>query len=201
MIAPAVLVGLGLLVGQRETVGALFVVALFAAPVPTLLAGMLGAVIRRLRALSAQRRATRAAAAEVAVLADLVVLGLTAGYGFAGALAGAAAELESTLRTEVELVVRSAQFHGTAAVLEEASGHAMPLYRVAGRAVRTGASMLESVSAFAVDRRAADHAAALERVRKLPVKLLFPLALLVLPGFLLLLVAPALAGTFDRLRF
>ena len=44
--------------------------------------------------------------------------------------------------------------------------------------------------------RAADEAA---RLARLPVKLVFPLALLVLPGFVLMTVGPAVLGGLARL--
>jgi pilus assembly protein TadC len=43
------------------------------------------------------------------------------------------------------------------------------------------------------------RALGVEAARKLPVKLTIPLALLVLPGFLLLTAAPAAVGSIQRL--
>jgi hypothetical protein len=46
-------------------------------------------------------------------------------------------------------------------------------------------------SGFAAERRHAEQACNLERARRLPVRLLLPLALLILPGFMVLVVGPA----------
>jgi pilus assembly protein TadC len=43
-------------------------------------------------------------------------------------------------------------------------------------------------------------ASELEAVRKLPVTMLFPLTLLILPGFLLVAIAPAILDAFSRLE-
>jgi hypothetical protein len=43
--------------------------------------------------------------------------------------------------------------------------------------------------------------ARLEAVRRVPVLMLFPLTILILPGFLLLAIAPAIIDAFSRLDF
>lgn len=147
-----------------------------------------------------QRRLEREAAdADVSVLADLTVLGLRAGLPFASAVGVAADHVAPKLRIEVRGMLRVAAKEGLAASLETVDGRARRLYRLAGRAVVTGAPLAASIGALAEELRREDHAKRLIAARRLPVRLLFPLALLILPGFLLLLVGPTLLGAVERL--
>ncbi len=152
------------------------------------------------RRFAARRRARVAAAADVVLLAELVALGLSAGLTFAGALGAAACEVHPWLADEARLVLRRGSVLGLAPALDDASGLAGRLYRMAGRAVVTGAPLLPAVTAFVEESRHAEHAHHMAAARRLPVRLLVPLALLILPGFVLLTVGPALLSAVDRLR-
>ncbi len=132
------------------------------------------------------------------LLAELTALGLSAGHTFPLAVDAAALRVPA-LQNEVRALLRNARRVGLAAVLGDES--APGLFRIAARATVTGAPLLPAVLGHVDELRAADRQRRLERIRKLPVKLLFPLALLILPGFLVLLVSPALLGALDRLRF
>lgn len=68
------------------------------------------------------------------------------------------------------------------------------------RSESLGASLSEALSDLAEQVRAARRAAATERARKAPVKMLFPLVFLVLPAFLLLTVVPVLLTTVQSIR-
>lgn len=148
---------------------------------------------RRLR-----RRRQALIAEELPLLGDLVSLGLTGGMSMTSALAAAAPQLHSPLAAEIEAIVRRSRQHGAAMVLEGCSGAAHRLYQLAGRAVATGAPLAGAVDAFTDEVRAEQRSAAIDRAKRLPVLLMFPLALLILPGFVLLTVAPAVAGAFER---
>jgi hypothetical protein len=93
------------------------------------------------------------------------------------------------------------QMHiGGSVVLTAVDGTAAPLYRALGRAALSGAPLREAISRLA-EQLHRDRAGAREQaVRRLPIVMLFPLTLLILPGFVLLTVAPALLGTFGRLH-
>lgn len=145
-----------------------------------------------------RRRERALVAEELPLLGDLVALGLTGGMPLASALASAAPHLRSSLAGEVDSVVRLSRLHGAAIVLEGSGGNAHRLYQLAGRAVATGAPLAAAVDAFTDEIRAEERAAALDRAKRLPVLLMFPLALLILPGFVLLTVAPAVAGALER---
>lgn len=136
---------------------------------------------------------------DLTLLAELTALGLSAGHTFPLALA-TAAERVPRVGDEVRAIVREARRHGFAPALRRAAAGAPGLYRIAARAAVTGAPLLPAVHAHLDDLRGAERLRRLERVRTLPTKMLFPLALLILPGFMVLTVAPALLGALDRLR-
>ncbi len=60
------------------------------------------------------------------------------------------------------------------------------------RAKRSGASLGSTVSRLIDDELAGERTARLARARSLPVRLMIPVTLLMLPGLILLLYAPAL---------
>ena len=128
------------------------------------------------------------------LLAELTALGLSAGLSFLASLESAAQHASGAGRDQVRRALRTPEARGDA-------GAATGLFALADRALLTGAPLLASVDGYATSLRRDRRAAATERVRRLPVKLLFPLALLILPGFLLLTVGPALLAGLERLRF
>ena len=69
------------------------------------------------------------------------------------------------------------------------------------RAATTGSEVVDPVRRLADELNAEQAAARLETVRRLPVLMLFPLTVLILPGFLLLAIAPAIVDAFSRLDF
>jgi hypothetical protein len=151
------------------------------------------------RRLAARRAAVAAADGDVTLLGELVLLGLRAGLTFPVALEVAAAEVVPPLQREVIGVVRSLRLHGAAAGLERAGGRARPLYAAAARAATTGAPVAGAVAAFVAARRDEERARRRAAGARLPVRMLVPLSLLILPGFVLLTVGPALLGAVRRL--
>ena len=170
------------------------------APLPGIAAGASAAAIAARARLRRRRLREEAARGDVTLLADLVALGLRAGLGLLEALRRAAPLVAPGLAAEVEGVLRAAGRSGSEAALAAAGGRAARLYRLAARAAATGAPLAEAVEAFAAERRHADHARAVEAARRLPVRMLVPLALLILPGFVVLAVGPALLEALARLR-
>jgi tight adherence protein C len=65
---------------------------------------------------------------------------------------------------------------------------------------RLGSSLAQALHELAADLRAERRARAEEAARRAPVKMLFPLVLLVLPAFILLTVGPVLLATLRSLR-
>ena len=163
-------------------------------------AGLGAAFLVRWRNRLHRRRVSREAAqADVALLAELVGVALTAGLSLHAALATARPYLGWELTDEIDGVLRRARGSGLGAVLSESEGAGQDLYRMAARAVSTGAPLVAAVDGFVHERLSGERAARLAEARRLPVRLMVPLALLILPGFVLMTLAPALASTLDRL--
>jgi len=162
------------------------------------LAAVLAAWHRWQRAAAATRR-ERVATADVAVLADLVVLGLTAGLSLRSAVEEAARYIGEELRVEVESMRAAMDRDGVATALSLVGGHLAGFGRVAAAAAISGAPVAAAIGAYASTLRHTEHAAAVERARRLPVRMLLPLALLILPGFMVLAVGPAVLQSLARL--
>ena len=128
-----------------------------------------------------------------ALLAELAALGLTAGLTFPAAVEAATTAVPGDESARLRRAVR---LHAEAgSVPSEFPG----LILVARRALATGAPLAPAVSGYAAALRSKERSRQLTAARRLPVKLLFPLALLILPGFLLLTVGPAVLGSLERL--
>ena len=128
-----------------------------------------------------------------AALAELTALGLSAGLTFSAAANAAATAVpgEASLRLRRALRVGG----GTDGNTADDDG----LMIVVRRALSTGAPLQPAVSGYATTLRNEERSRELNAARRLPVKLLFPLALLILPGFLILTIGPAVLGSLDRL--
>jgi len=130
---------------------------------------------------------------EEAQLAELAALGLTAGLTFPAAVNAAT---EAVPGTESARLRRAGRIQADpASVPSDDPG----LFLVARRALATGAPLAPAVSGYATALRNEERSRQLTAARRLPVKLLFPLALLILPGFLLLTIGPAVLGSIERL--
>lgn len=163
----------------------LFLVAPILA-VPVLLAGAVWAVARRVLRPKVEED-------DEALLAELAGLGLTAGLTFPAAIEAAATAVPGDESVRLRRAVR---FHSER---ESVPFEDPGLFLVARRALATGAPLAPAVAGYAMALRNEERSRQLTSARRLPVKLLFPLALLILPGFLLLTVGPALLGSLERL--
>lgn len=136
---------------------------------------------------------------EVVLLAELTMLGVAAGLSFVASLAHAAEAVDGELRREVARVLARARVDGQAAAFAGAGGRAADLYRLAGRALASGAPLAASLSGYVAASRDAARARRLAAAQRLPIRLLVPLTLLILPGFVVLTAGPALLIGLDRL--
>lgn len=184
---------------RYANVAALAVFAALLVPVPTLVGAAGFGMLMLRRRLATKRTQAEASQADVTVLSELTLLGLSGGLTFSASLDQAAGHVVGPLQREVRGVLRKASLSGVAAGFGLASGDAAGLYHIAGRAAVTGASVSSAVAGFVDERRAVEAAEALAKARRLPVRLLFPLALLILPGFMVLTVGPAVVGAVARL--
>jgi tight adherence protein C len=181
---------LSVLWGSRTAILA-SAVALIAVVSPML--GLATAVLLGIWSVVRRSRARVAHGGDDALLADLTVLGLSAGLTFPAAATAAAGTVDGE---SADRMLHALRFRQTTDTDPEAEP---PLMVVAGRALATGAPLIPAVSAFAAKLRDEQRSRQLAAARRLPVKLLFPLALLILPGFLILTIGPALLGSLERL--
>jgi tight adherence protein C len=132
-------------------------------------------------------------------LGQVLYIALSAGLPVAAALEFASGEVTAPVAEEVRAVLRTARSRGLAAALSEADGSTRRLLGVLARAQVTGSSAMNAVAAYIEEDRKRRRAAAREAAQRLPVKLTVPLALLILPGFVLLTVGPTVIATVERL--
>lgn len=162
---------------------------------------MAAVFVARVRWLQARQVAAQAKQADgdVALLADLLGLGLTAGLSLRAALDIAEPHVAAPLQGDLVAMRMRIDRAGLSAGLSGTRGRLEDLARVAAGAAVSGAPLAPAIAAFSKARRHADHATRMERARRLPVRLLLPLALLILPGFVLLAVGPAVLQGLARL--
>ncbi len=128
-----------------------------------------------------------------AALAELTALGLSAGLTFSAAANAAATAVPGKASLRLRRALRVGG--GTDGNTADDDG----LMIVVRRALSTGAPLQPAVSGYATTLRNEERSRELNAARRLPVKLLFPLALLIRPGFLILTIGPAVLGSLDRL--
>lgn len=153
----------------------------------------------RWRLAATQRARLRAGREAATMLADLVALGLTAGLSLRAAFAAAGPLVGGDTAEEAAALLDAMDRSGVAAALAAADGSLADLGRVAANAASSGAPLAAAVAAFAATRRHEEHAVRVAATRRLPVRLLLPLTLLILPGFVVLAVGPALLQALARL--
>ncbi len=150
---------------------------------------------------SRQRRMIETPVDDVVAFGELVSLALSSGASPLAALTAAGRYGPPNIGPEVQRVLRKAIAGGAAVALRGYTGAVEPILRPIGHALATGAPLGLRVEAALADLRAEVHAARMARVRRLPVRLLFPLTLLILPGFMVLTLGPSLLAALDRLQF
>jgi Flp pilus assembly protein TadB len=127
---------------------------------------------------------------------ELVALGVTAGLPFRNAVALTADQIEGPIGDEIMRALRrlGAGYESTID-----SSDLRSVFSVATAAEASGMPIAAALNALATDRKRAAAAVAREKLSKLPVKMLFPLAFLILPGFVMLTVVPPLLSGLSRL--
>lgn len=136
-------------------------------------------------------RRTLEPASTVADLARLLSIAAAAGLPLGTAFETVSPELEGPLAAAVTDIVRNARSAGlTAALL--ATTALGPLGPALARAHSSGSPLGQTLDAHLRAHSAERVARALETARTAPVKVMVPLALLLLPGFTALVVGPTL---------
>lgn len=162
------------------------------------------------RPLLGPERRTRArrrqAERELPVFLDLVAVGVAAGLTGLLAVRRASEATAGPLAEELAAAMRRVDLGGRWREELAAVGERLGLADL-GRAVlllerhhAVGSEVSEALAELAREVREAARAAAAERARTAPVKMLFPLVFMVLPAFLLLTVAPVLVATLQSIR-
>lgn len=185
--------------GTDAAVAAVVGWAVVRQPLPAAAVLLVVIAARRWRAATRITSERAAADGDVVMLAELVGLGLTAGRTVRAAFEHAAGHIHPMLGAEVDRLVAAMDREGTAVALAGASGRLGELGRVVSGAVVSGAPVAAAVAAHAERLRHTRHAIAVAAARRLPVRLLLPLALLILPGFVVLAVGPAVIQSLARL--
>ncbi len=188
----------GLLVRHHRLGWSAGVAAAVLAPLLTIIGGAAWATLSLWRRLHARRLGAAAATTDVAVLTETIGLGLSAGLTLGQALRAARAYVHPELERELDGLLRRAAQGGLAQALADSEGYGRGLYVVMARAVVTGAPLVTAVDGFARELVAERHTNLLAAAHRLPVKLMVPLALLILPGFVLLTVGPAVLASLQR---
>jgi len=167
------------------------------APLASLLALRLPSVL----VARSTRRARASAALELPVLLDLLSVATSAGLAPQLALREAVTAVRGPLGDELRVALRATDLGGRwrdELAAAAARLHVPELARTVSLLARSeslGSSLAEEVARLAIDVRESRRAAATERARTAPVKMLFPLVFLILPAFLLLTVVPVLLTT------
>lgn len=127
---------------------------------------------------------------------ELVGLGVTSGLPFRNAAALTADQLDGPVARDITRALRSVSSGQLPSIDRD---DVQSMFSSAAASETTGMPLAGTLNAIAADRRRAAAAASRERLAKLPVKMLFPLAFLILPGFVLLTVVPPLMSGLSRL--
>jgi pilus assembly protein TadC len=198
MIVVAVIVALLVIVGDARAIAAAAVVAAFAIAGPVASVGVAGAIVMVVAARrgSARRRLATDAEQDELVALDLIAIGVAGGASVSDAMAIARSVVGPDVGRDLARIAR----HRTAGIGGEPRGPGLrSMVSAVRRSEAMGTSLAPELAAIAVAVRSERDVAARERLARLPVKLLFPLALLTLPGFVLMTVGPVVLASLLRL--
>ncbi len=179
----------------------MFAVSAVASPVPGAAAALIAWRLPDLAVARLARRALAAADREIPVVLDLLALATSAGLppqlAFRRAVEAATGPLADELRSVRDASDLGGRWRDELIVVGDrlALPDLQRLLRALARTDSLGSSLAEEVGHLASDVREVRRAAAAQRARTAPVKMLFPLVFLVLPAFLLLTVVPILLTT------
>ncbi len=127
----------------------------------------------------------------------VLIVELRAGRSTLGALQAAATLFPDD--RQLMLASRVASVSGLSAAVEESRGLLRVMLTQLARAQRSGSVVADTVRSLLDADIASERARKLEKARSLPIRLMVPIALLVLPGLVLLTYAPSLLRTFSDL--
>ena len=135
------------------------------------------------------------------ILAELLVTATLAGLPPTAALEWAGRHATTGLAQVTSDIVRSAADVGLSRALLDVGEPFRDLCTAVARSTVTGTGLVAALLAYIEQARDDEHAERMARIKRLPIRLLFPLALLILPGFILLVLGPVLVEAFSRMQF
>lgn len=199
---PEVVDGYRLLAGGAAGTVALLYATALNGGIPLLVSFALGAALLgwRLPALVIQRRGRKRLVRidkQLPDLVDLLVASVEAGMGVGASLALLGDRFEGPLGEELRLVLHQQRLGvSTATAMETLAERAdtqgiRAFTRTLVRAEAMGGSIGQVLRNLAADARRRRRQAAAERAAKVPLKLMFPLILLVFPALFVVLLYPA----------
>jgi tight adherence protein B len=136
---------------------------------------------------------------DVLVVARLLALSLASGRPLGRALADVRQRLHKHEMPVIDDVLIRANRDGLTRALVETTGPLAPLAERLAKAQVTGAPVGPALDAFIATLHDARRFQAVEEARTIGVKLIVPLTLLLLPGFLALVVAPYVLQQLEEL--
>ena len=149
--------------------------------------------------IPAVRRRPLSCAIDLDGVARLLLLSTAAGLPLGAALSAVAVAGQGPVLDDVRAIVRMARIDGLEPALLRAPERISPLAASLAHAHTSGAPLRPSLEAFLDRRRRQRVAEAVARARRLGVVLVAPLALLLLPGFVLLVFGPVVVDNLTDL--
>lgn len=169
-----------------------------AGSVGLVLAGPVGALLGGLAALVAPRlRPKRDDPGQTRLILLLLLVELRSGLSVLSSLQQVSKALPDHAR--LRRVSRVGTVSGLTAAIDHAPPDLRPVVAQLARAQRSGSSLAQTVRHLLERDLADERAERLARARSLPVRLMIPVTLLMLPGLVLMIYAPALLRLFDDL--
>lgn len=155
--------------------------------------------VGRFRTAARRTRAHRRIEAEAVEAAELIALGLAGGLSIAASHDAALSHAPPGIRPALGELVERMKRIGAQGALVGCSGPLQASSEVLAGAVASGAPALPALESHIRTEYHRRHAAEVEAARRLPIRLLLPLTLLVLPGFVLITVGPTIVDSLARL--
>jgi tight adherence protein C len=161
--------------------------------------------VPRVRRQRAERRRRLAIAAELPYAVDLLGLAVGAGLTVRRAVAAVgtwgSGMVAAALHAVEQDVAAGARLADRLESLPSALGDDVrPLVAGLVACERFGAPVADTLARLALEARAAERRRREAEIRRLPVRMVFPLVVCVLPAFALLTVAPLVAGSLTALE-
>ena len=144
-------------------------------------------------------RRSRPRPARVRPLALATLLSLRSGGSVLSALESVSASPRLPLGSAVNDLARRARVEGLAAAAPASDASIRAFAMELARAQATGASVSSTLRRLVDAELNEERSRQLRWARTLPMRLMFPITLLVLPGFVLLVYGPGLLTLFDQL--